>query len=131
MFSSLYKATPLAAKAARYGVQTRAYAIPVNSVSRSVFAKVSGEADAEKAEDITNRALQSLSKVPGFVGINRNVCKAEWDYHTHMIFKDIDSLKSYMESDTRNEILPLLDELKQISTTDVHVQNFVFDEKRA
>ena len=67
--------------------------IPVNTVCRVVSMNVGDEATALKMDEIVNTyKTEVLSTVPGFTGLERKVCKSEWDYSTTMHFENIDSL---------------------------------------
>eukprot|EP01064_Diplonema_japonicum_P036164 TRINITY_DN8049_c1_g1_i1.p1 TRINITY_DN8049_c1_g1~~TRINITY_DN8049_c1_g1_i1.p1 ORF type:complete len:119 (+),score=38.77 TRINITY_DN8049_c1_g1_i1:54-410(+) len=55
----------------------RAYAIPVETVTREWRCKVDGEETAEKVESLV---ADVRSKLPKDASVQRLVCKAEWDY---------------------------------------------------
>ena len=67
--------------------------------------KVSGEADAVKADAIVSRVASDLSasQLPGYLKVNRTVCKSEWAYEYEIIFSDLDNFKAYMGSDFRTK----------------------------
>ena len=66
---------------------------------------MSGEADAVKADAIVSRVASDLSasQLPGYLKVNRKVCKSEWAYEYEIIFSDLDNFKAYMGSDVRTK----------------------------
>ena len=66
---------------------------------------MSGEADAVKADAIVSRVASDLSasQLPGYLKVNRTVCKSEWAYEYEIIFSDLDNFKAYMGSDFRTK----------------------------
>ena len=103
--------------------------IEVKEVIRNTKCKVSGEADAVKMDELFSKCVDACSKLPGFVGGHRHVCKSEWDYEASLRFAGIENFSAYMESDVREkEILPLLNEAEKIAIGgEIKSQNFVFD----
>jgi len=104
--------------------------IPIKGVARVVQLKVSGEADAIKAQDLLLKMHNVIKKEKGFVGSTRFVCKSEWDLFWYFRFADLDSLKAYMASDTRSKkVEPLIKEIEAFATNGkTHSQNFVADD---
>ena len=106
--------------------------IPVNTVCRVVSMNVGDEATALKMDEIVNTyKTEVLSTVPGFTGLERKVCKSEWDYSTTMHFENIDSLVAYLEDETlqakANEVMAQGAEI--LGGADrIHRQNFVVDD---
>jgi antibiotic biosynthesis monooxygenase (ABM) superfamily enzyme len=68
---------------------------------------------------------------PGYVRVNRYVCKSEWAYELSFIFKDIDSFKAWNTSAIRDDVhATYLDVLKKIDVkeADVYGGARVYDE---
>lgn len=75
--------------------------IPITQVARILRLNVKNEETAIKLDDIVRQDVQNLKKLPGFVKVNRSVCKAEWAYEVAVVFDSLDNLKGYMESEAR------------------------------
>ena len=71
---------------------------------RSTRTHVGNEANALKADAILAEIKPTLAALPGYVKTKRTVCKSEWAYEVDIVFKDLASFKSYMESDVRNTV---------------------------
>ena len=76
------------------------------------------------------KACTVLSTVPGFTGLERKVCKSEWDYSTTMYFENIDSLVGYLEDEAvQAKVADAMSEAADIlgDASKIHRQNFVVD----
>ena len=115
------------------GVRCLSAEIPVNTVCRVISMNVGDEATALKMDEITNKyKTEVLSTVSGFTGLERKVCKSEWDYSTTIHFENIDSLVGYLEDEAlQAKAADAMSEAADILGGDVskiHRQNFVVDD---
>ena len=79
--------------------------IPIKTCCRVVSMNVGDEATAIKMDGLVAKLKPVLEAVPGFAGLDRKVCKSEWDYATTMKFDSLDALKGYwngVETKTSN-----------------------------
>jgi antibiotic biosynthesis monooxygenase (ABM) superfamily enzyme len=67
--------------------------IPINKVARVVRMHVGDEANAIECDKVVQEAKSILTGVPGYVGLQRTVCKAEWAYEVAVIFDSLDNFK--------------------------------------
>ena len=105
--------------------------IPVAAVARVMRMSVAGEADAIKADVLTNKMGVVCKDMPGFLTMTRTVCKEEWAYERAIVFNSLTNFQTYIKSEKREkEILPLLEDMKKLATGSVYVGNRVFDEYR-
>ena len=106
--------------------------IPIKTCARVVSMNVGDEATAVKMDALVAKLKPVLEGVPGFTGIERKVCKSEWDYATTMKFDSLDALKGYLGDEaTQAKVNELLAEGVDILGGDpakIHRQNFVHDE---
>jgi hypothetical protein len=106
--------------------------IPIKTCCRVVSMNVGDEATAIKMDGLVAKLKPVLEAVPGFAGLDRKVCKSEWDYATTMKFDSLDALKGYLGDEaTQAKVNELLAEGVDILGGDpakIHRQNFVHDE---
>ena len=67
--------------------------IPIGQVARVTRTHVGNEENAIKADAILADLKPKLAELPGYVKVNRTVCKGEWAYEVDIVFKDLDSFK--------------------------------------
>ena len=61
-------------------------------------------------------------------GLERRVCKSEWDYATTTYFADIDALKSYLgDAATQAKADAIVDKASALVGGEMKRQNFVYD----
>lgn len=102
--------------------------IPVNTVSRIVRVKVTGEDKAIKVQEALKKVDDTLKQHKGFMKSTRFVCKEHWDMMLVLQFENVDSLKAFMVSELKTEAEKLVtDVAKDLVEEKIHWQNFVTD----
>eukprot|EP00943_MAST-04B_sp_MAST-4B-sp1_P000155 g155.t1 len=94
---------------------TRSMTIPVNSVARVIRMKVAGEPEAESVDAILKPMVDELKEFEGFSKITRHVCKTEWAYEVSAVFDGLDNFKAYMDSPKREDMLSVLEEVREFA----------------
>eukprot|EP00944_MAST-04C_sp_MAST-4C-sp1_P006030 g6030.t1 len=108
---------------------TRSMTIPVDSVARVLRMKVAGEPEAESVDALLRPVAESLKQFKGFEKITRHVCKTEWAYEAHAVFDGLDNFQAYMESPEREELLSVLEEIKEYAIDgEIYSGNRVHDD---
>ena len=106
--------------------------IPIKTCCRVVSMNVGDEATAIKMDGLVAKLKPVLEAVPGFTGLDRKVCKSEWDYATTMKFDSLDALKGYLSDEgvqaEANTVLAEGVALLGGDASKIHRQNFVYDE---
>mmetsp|Transcript_3743 Transcript_3743/g.11079 ORF Transcript_3743/g.11079 Transcript_3743/m.11079 type:complete len:128 (-) Transcript_3743:151-534(-) len=102
--------------------------IPIKTVCRVVSCDVKDEATAVKMDALLAEWKAVLDTVPGVTGLERRVCKSEWDYATTTYFADIDALKSYLgDAATQAKADAIVDKASALVGGEMKRQNFVYD----
>ena len=108
---------------------TRSMTIPVNSVARVIRMKVAGEPEAEKVDEILRPMVENLSEFEGFAKITRHVCKTEWAYEVSAVFDGLDNFKAYMDSPKREDMLHVLEEVREFAVdSEIYTGNRVHED---
>lgn len=105
--------------------------IPLNQIASVLKLNVANEANAMIMDEHVKKMSVKMAGHPGYVRVNRYVCKAEWAYELSFIFKDLDSFKAWKECKIRDDVhATYLDTLKKINVkeADVYAGARVYDE---
>ena len=106
--------------------------IPINTVCRVVSMNVGDEATPLKMDELAAKyKADILSTVPGFVRIERKVCKSEWDYSTTVHFDSLEALQGYMgDEEVQAKVAEALAGAAELvgDPSKIHRQNFVVDD---
>jgi len=112
--------------------QARALSIPVNHVVRGAEFSVKDEPQAEKADAIAAELNTKLTQAvgDGYVGYNRFVCKAKWDYKVFYEFNNLDAFGKFLKGEQKGHFDEAVRKFQEVAVDGkVHEQNFVFDKK--
>jgi len=119
-------------RAVRPVVAKRAFSsISINQVARVGRVNVGNEENALKADAFFKDAKKAYAALPGFVKMNRTVCKSEWAYEVEIVFDSLDNFKAHMDSDIRAKELEKFGALLQdigVKKEDVYAGARVYDE---
>mmetsp|Transcript_10077 Transcript_10077/g.24808 ORF Transcript_10077/g.24808 Transcript_10077/m.24808 type:complete len:149 (-) Transcript_10077:322-768(-) len=126
MFSRLLRRSSRAAPSRAF---RRTFAIEINNVARWASCKVASEDDAEQLDKlIVGKALPKLKDMEGFGGMRRLFCKEKLDYKVMISFEGLKNFQTFMDSEERESIQPIMQEAAKMSTTGkLEYQNFVLD----
>ena len=104
--------------------------IPIKTCCRVVSMNVGDEATAVKMDALVVRMKPIMEGVDGYAGVERRVCKAEWDYATTWKFANLDGLKNYLGDEGKQaQVAALLEEAEaMVGVGAIHRQNFAYDE---
>jgi hypothetical protein len=106
--------------------------IPVNEVGRLLRYQVDGKETAIEGQKVLKKIHDALKaqKVKGFDGTHRFLCMEKWDVEFWIMFKNHESLKTYLDdSPAFKEVMAMVEEeLKPLAKNGhLHWQSFTHE----
>lgn len=102
--------------------------VTVDMVCRVFSCKVKDDAAAHQMDLVFDAFLDKAAEAEGCAGASRLVCKTDWDYKLIVKFEDLESLKLYMAETHEGIMKEFEPKIKALATTELHQQNFVYDD---